>query len=102
MGIPVVELNSGYKMPVLGLGTASFTTPLADEVEAMVNAIERGYRHFDTAAQYGSEKAVGEAVAEALKRGLIKSRDELFIVSKLWANDTHADRVLPALNKTLQ
>ncbi|KAL6546260.1 Non-functional NADPH-dependent codeinone reductase 2-like [Orobanche minor] len=85
MGIPEVELNSGYKMPVLGLGTASFTTPRANEVQAMLNAIDRA-----------------RAVAEALKRGLIKSRQELFIVSKLWANDTHAHRVLPALRKTLQ
>lgn len=102
MSIPEVELNSGYKMPLLGLGTASFTTPRADEVKAMLNAIERGYRHFDTAAHYGSEEAVGEAIAEALKRGLIKSRDEVFVCSKLWASDAHADRVLPALKKSLQ
>ncbi|KAL6509513.1 Non-functional NADPH-dependent codeinone reductase 2-like [Orobanche gracilis] len=102
MGIPEVELNSGYRMPVLGLGTASYTTPRADEVQAILNAIERGYRHFDTAAQYGSEAAIGEAIAEALRRGLIKSRQELFIVSKLWVNDTHAHRVLPALQKSLQ
>ncbi|KAL8494162.1 hypothetical protein ACS0TY_025090 [Phlomoides rotata] len=102
MGIPEVELNSGYKMPLLGLGTASFTTPLVHEVQAMVHAIERGYRHFDTAAIYGSEEAVGKAIAEALKRGLIKSRSEVFVCSKLWASDTHADRVLPALKKSLQ
>ncbi|KAL8494686.1 hypothetical protein ACS0TY_025501 [Phlomoides rotata] len=102
MGIPEVELNSGYKMPLLGLGTASFTTALADEVKAMVHAIERGYRHFDTAAHYGSEEAVGKAIAEALKLGLIKSRSEVFVCSKLWASDNHADRVLLALNKSLQ
>ncbi|KAL8490272.1 hypothetical protein ACS0TY_025491 [Phlomoides rotata] len=101
MGIPEVELNSGYKMPLLGLGTASFTTSKADEVQAMLHAIERGYRHLDTAAHYGSEEAVGEAVAEAVKRGLVKSRSELFICSKLWASDNHADRVLPALKKSL-
>ncbi|KAL8464403.1 hypothetical protein ACS0TY_034072 [Phlomoides rotata] len=101
MGIPEVVLNSGYKMPLLGLGTASFTTALADEVKAMVHAIERGYRHLDTAAHYGSEEAVGLAVAEALKLGLIKSREEVFICSKLWASDAHADRVIPALKKSL-
>ncbi|KAL6503026.1 oxidoreductase activity protein [Orobanche hederae] len=68
----------------------------------MVNAIERGYRHFDTAAMYGSEEAVGLAIVEALKRGLIKSRSEIFVCTKLWASDAHADRVLPALNKSLQ
>ncbi|KAL6544801.1 hypothetical protein OROMI_023663 [Orobanche minor] len=102
MGIPEVELNSGYKMPLLGLGTASFTTSKEDEVKAMLHAIECGYRHFDTAAHYGSEEAVGEAVAEAVKRGLVKSRSELFICSKLWASDNHAERVLPALKKSLQ
>ncbi|KAL6571334.1 Non-functional NADPH-dependent codeinone reductase 2-like [Orobanche hederae] len=84
MGIPEVVLNSGYKMPVIALGTASYVTPKAEEVQAILHAIERGYRHFDTAAHYGSEAAVGEAVAEALKRGPIKSRSELFIVSKTW------------------
>ncbi|KAL8490274.1 hypothetical protein ACS0TY_025981 [Phlomoides rotata] len=102
MGIPEVELNSGYKMPLLGLGTASFTTALADEVKAMVHAIKCGYRHFDTAAHYGSEEAVGKAIAEALKLGLIKSRSEVFVCSKLWASDNHADRVLLALKKSLQ
>ncbi|KAL8552029.1 hypothetical protein ACS0TY_000911 [Phlomoides rotata] len=102
MGIPEIELNSGYKMPVIGLGTASYVTPKAEEVQAVLHAIERGYRHFDSAAHYGSEEAVGEAVAEALKRGLIKSRSELFIVSKTWHTDNHADGVVPALKKTLQ
>ncbi|KAL6344073.1 hypothetical protein AAG906_027846 [Vitis piasezkii] len=48
------------------------------------------YSCFDTAAAYGSE------------RGLIKSRDEVFITSKLWCNCNHHDLVLPALNNTLQ
>ncbi|KAL8490280.1 hypothetical protein ACS0TY_025986 [Phlomoides rotata] len=94
MGIPEVELNS--------VGTASFTTALADEVKVMVHAIERGFRHFDTAAHYGSEEAVGKAIAKALKLGLIKSRSEVFVCSKLWASDTHADRVLPAFKKSMQ
>ncbi|KAL6544800.1 hypothetical protein OROMI_023662 [Orobanche minor] len=101
MGIPDIELNSGYKMPLLGLGTATFTISKEDEVKAMLHAIEYGYRHFDTAAYYGSEEAVGEAVAEAVKRGLVKSRSELFICSKLGASDNHDDRALPALKKSL-
>ncbi|KAG8366222.1 hypothetical protein BUALT_Bualt17G0054100 [Buddleja alternifolia] len=100
--IPEIQLNSGYKMPVLGLGTATFASVKADDKKAVLQAIERGYRHFDTATHYGSEEAVGEAVAEALNRGLIQSRTELFITSKLWCSDAHADRVLPALIKTLR
>ncbi|KAK1387158.1 hypothetical protein POM88_015336 [Heracleum sosnowskyi] len=48
-----------------------------------------------------SEKDLGEAVAEAVECGIIKSRDELFITSKLWCSDAHPDRVLPALQNSL-
>ncbi|KAF2305712.1 hypothetical protein GH714_007707 [Hevea brasiliensis] len=47
--------------------------------QSVLHAIEVGYRHFDTAAVYQSEKPLGDAIAEALHRGLIKSRDELFV-----------------------
>ncbi|KAI5330601.1 hypothetical protein L3X38_029999 [Prunus dulcis] len=47
-----------------------------------MDAIEVGYHHFDTAAFYQSEQAIGRAVVQALD--LIKSRDEIFITSKLW------------------
>ncbi|RYQ95348.1 hypothetical protein Ahy_B08g090579 isoform B [Arachis hypogaea] len=67
-----------------------------------MEAIKLGYRQFDTASIYGSEQALGEAIAEALKLGLINSRDELFITSKLWLSDNHPDLVIPALCKSLQ
>ncbi|KAH7516193.1 hypothetical protein FEM48_Zijuj10G0109400 [Ziziphus jujuba var. spinosa] len=51
-------------------------------------------------AIYQSEKTLGEAISEALRLGLIKSHQELFITSKLWSSDTHHDLVLPALCKT--
>lgn len=97
-----VALNSGHKMPLIGFGTASFPPlPTNTLTPIIVEAIKVGYRHFDTAAVYRSEEALGRAVAEALEQGLIKSRDEVFITSKLWC--THADRdlVLPALRETL-
>ncbi|KAI3467457.1 hypothetical protein Pfo_024120 [Paulownia fortunei] len=97
-GTPEIQLNSGSKMPVIGLGTATFSSVKADDKQAVLQAIERGYRHFDTAAHYGSEEAVGEAI----NRGLTRSRQELFITSKLWCSDAHAERVLPALQKTLE
>ncbi|KAL8490273.1 hypothetical protein ACS0TY_025980 [Phlomoides rotata] len=102
MGIPEIELNSGYKMPAVALGTASYVTPKAEVVQAVLHAIERGYRSFDTAAHYGYEEAIGEAIAEALKCGLIESRSEVFVCSKMFACDNHADRVVPALKKILQ
>ncbi|KAK1309062.1 hypothetical protein QJS10_CPA09g00297 [Acorus calamus] len=100
-GIPQVVLNSGLKMPVIGFGTA--TMPMAsDELESnFVNAIEAGYRHFDAARIYGTEQNLGRAIKEALRRGLIKGREELFITSKLWCTHAHHDLVLPAIKETL-
>ncbi|KAI3870194.1 hypothetical protein MKX03_025790 [Papaver bracteatum] len=67
------------------MGTAENLLQGSEKVKSViVKAIEVGYRHFDTASLYQTEESVGEAVAEALQPGLIKSRDELFITSKLW------------------
>ncbi|KAL0318959.1 UNVERIFIED_CONTAM: protein REDOX 2 [Sesamum angustifolium] len=102
VGIPEVVLNSGHKMPAIGLGTGGSTLPLAEQLPLLVEAIAAGYRHFDTATLYGTEEIVGQAVAEALGRGLIKSRDELFITTKLWCTDADHDLVLPAINESLR
>jgi len=102
--IPHVVLQSSsnhQKMPVIGFGTASTSTTI-DTKEAVLEAIKLGYRHFDTASIYGSEQPLGEAIAEALQLGLIVSRDELFITSKLWCADNFPHLVLPAIHKTLQ
>ncbi|KAF9623292.1 hypothetical protein IFM89_000781 [Coptis chinensis] len=101
--VPEIILSSGHSMPLLGLGTASI--PFAeDEVvkSAILTAIKLGYRHFDTASLYRTEQPLGDAIGEALRHGLIKSRDELFITSRPWLNDNHHDRILPALQTTLQ
>ncbi|KAI3894308.1 hypothetical protein MKX03_001855 [Papaver bracteatum] len=101
--MPAVTLSSGSVMPVLGMGTAAY--PLVDSEEgklAILNAIKTGYRHFDTASVYQFEEVLGEAIAEALQLGLIKSRDELFITSKLWPCDAHPDLVVPALRNSLR
>jgi diketogulonate reductase-like aldo/keto reductase len=69
---------------------------------AVLAAIEVGFRHFDTAFMYGTEKPLGEAVAEALRRGLLQSREELFVTSKLWCSQNHPDLVLPSIRETLK
>lgn len=95
--------TSSRSIPVLGLGTAAF--PFADPQtfkEAIANAIQVGYRHFDTAAAYLTEHSLGEAISEAISLGLIKSRDELFVTSKLWLTDAHSHLVLPAIHNTLK
>jgi len=102
--VPEVALRSGdaRPMPMVGMGTAQF--PLVHEAtkNAVLAAIEVGFRHFDTAFMYGTEKPLGEAVAEALRRGLLQSREELFVTSKLWCSQNHPNLVLPSLRDTLK
>ncbi|KAK7411619.1 hypothetical protein VNO78_03054 [Psophocarpus tetragonolobus] len=96
----VLQTSSNHgNMPVIGFGSASSNT---DTKGAVLEAMKSGYRHFDTASIYGSEQAIGEAIAEAFQLGIIASRDELFITSKLWCSDNFPHLVLPALQKTLQ
>ncbi|KAK4780816.1 hypothetical protein SAY87_016922 [Trapa incisa] len=105
--IPTVELISGggYKIPLLGMGmgTATFPPTIFEATKkAILEAIKLGYRHFDTAAVYGSEEPIGQAIKEALRLGLVKSRDEFFITSKLWCTDAHPGLVKPTLRKSLE
>lgn len=89
-------------LPRIGLGTA-VQGPRPDPVRAAVlRAIQLGYRHFDTAAHYATEAPIGEAAAEAVRTGLVASREDLFVTSKVWCADAHRDRVLPALRRTLR
>ncbi|XP_059452857.1 non-functional NADPH-dependent codeinone reductase 2-like [Corylus avellana] len=103
--IPEVVLSSSSDskgMPVIGFGTAADSIDGATLKSAVLEAIKLGYRHFDTASAYGSEQALGEAIAQALTLGLVSSREELFITSKLWPSEAHPDLVLPALQKSVQ
>ncbi|HWA81804.1 MAG TPA: aldo/keto reductase [Fimbriimonadaceae bacterium] len=84
--VPHRTLASGARIPGIGLGTFGSDRYSAQEVaRAVAGAAEAGYRHFDCAAVYGNEKAVGAALASC---GI--SRDELWITSKVW-NDRHDD-----------
>ena len=58
-----------------------------------------GYRHFDTAMIYGSEEAVGRALNQAMKEGMIE-REGIFLTSKLWGRDHHDP--VSALKQTLR
>lgn len=80
-----VKLNTGAKLPMVGFGV--FRVPEHDVCrQAVLDAIRAGYRLIDTAAAYKNEKAVGEAVREAIAEGIV-TRQELFITSKLWLQD---------------
>ncbi|KAK7291333.1 hypothetical protein RIF29_06390 [Crotalaria pallida] len=101
--VPNVVLNSGHKIPNIGYGTGTVPLPPYEELfSAFTEAIQVGYRHFDTAAYYGSEEALGHAIAHALEQGVIKSRSEIFVTTKLWCTDANPGLVIPALKKSLE
>ncbi|KAL6838329.1 hypothetical protein ACP4OV_031833 [Aristida adscensionis] len=103
--VPEVALRSGNArpMPAIGMGTAAYPlVPAEATTNAVLAAIEAGFRHFDTAAAYRTEKPLGDAVAEAVRRGLLPSREAVFVTSKLWCTQCHPDLVLPSLRETLQ
>lgn len=80
--IPTVTLNNGIEMPRIGYGVFRMKDPEECE-EAVVQAIQSGYRLIDTAAAYENEEAVGRAI-----RRCGVPREELFITTKLWITDT--------------
>ncbi|MGG4340844.1 aldo/keto reductase [Paenibacillus lautus] len=83
-------LNNGVKMPWLGLGV--WKTKEGEEViQSVKSAIAAGYRSIDTAAVYGNEEGVGQAIRES---GV--SRDELFITTKVWNADQGYEKTLQA------
>lgn len=102
--IPELTVGACEKgMPVIGMGTsADPPSDLETTVAAVVEAIKAGYRHFDTAFAYGSEKALGIGIGKALELGLIKSRHQLFITTKLFACFAERDQVVPAIKLSLQ
>ena len=80
--IPTITLNNGVKMPAIGYGVFRMKDPAECE-EAVVQAIQNGYRLIDTAAAYENEEAVGRAI-----RRCGVPREELFVTTKLWITDT--------------
>lgn len=93
---PTIILNNGVAMPILGLGTWQ-SADGAEAVEAVKAALEVGYRHIDTAAAYGNEESVGQAIRES---GI--PREEIFVTTKLWTNDQGYDSALRAFDASLK
>lgn len=93
--IPSLTLNNGTSIPQLGFGV--FQIEPEDTRQAVLTALETGYRHIDTAEMYGNEKEVGQAVRDS---GL--PREEVFVTSKL-NNGFHArDAALTAFDRSLE
>ncbi len=92
---PTISLNNGVEIPQLGFGV--FQIDPEDTVAAVGKALDVGYRHIDTAAMYGNEKEVGQAIHDS---GL--ARDDVFVTSKL-NNDAHGyDEALAAFDASLE
>ena len=79
-----VTLNSGYEMPIIGLGTWTLDD---DEAENSVyHALKSGMRLIDTARYYGNEVGVGRGLKKAIEEGIV-SREEVFLTSKIYGGD---------------
>ena len=89
-------LNNGVKIPIIGFGT--WQTPDGDIAKHAVEvALNAGYRHIDTAAAYGNEKSVGQAIKNS---GI--NRHDLFITTKLWNTDHGYKSAKAAIDRSLQ
>jgi diketogulonate reductase-like aldo/keto reductase len=88
-----MTLNNGVEMPALGLGV--FQTPPGETRDAVRAALNSGYRLIETAAAYGNERQVGEAVHESHI-----SRVEVFLETKIWISDYGFEKTLHAFEKS--
>ena len=93
--VPLIDLNDGNRIPQLGFGV--FQIDRSETVEAVVYALEVGYRHIDTAEMYGNEREVGEAIRQS---GL--DRGDVFVTSKLNNGAHDPDDARRAFDGTLE
>ena len=91
-----VTLNSGYEMPILGLGMFSLSDSEAED--STYWALKYGFRLIDTARIYGNEEAVGRGLQRAIDEGIV-TREEVFITTKMWTSDY--DKPEEAINASL-
>jgi len=91
-----VKLNNGVEIPILGFGVFQITDPAECE-RCVVEAIQTGYRHIDTAASYQNEEAVGRGIRQS---GV--AREKLFITTKLWIQSDGYEGTLNAFENSLQ
>jgi 2,5-diketo-D-gluconate reductase A len=91
-----IVLNNGVEMPILGFGVFQIED-LAECERSVRDAIDVGYRLVDTAASYGNEEAVGNAI----KTGGVP-RNELFVTTKLWIADTGYEKTKKAFDRSMK
>ncbi len=91
-----VKLNNGVEIPILGFGVFQIADPVECE-RSVIDAIQVGYRHIDTAASYMNEEAVGKGIKQS---GV--PREELFITTKLWIQSNGYENTLKAFDRSLK
>ena len=91
-----VKLNNGVEIPILGFGVFQITDP-SECVRSVVDAIQTGYRHIDTAASYQNEEAVGRGIKQSSV-----AREKLFITTKLWIQGNGYEGTLKAFENSLK
>ncbi|WP_260619301.1 aldo/keto reductase [Enterococcus faecalis] len=94
-----ITLNNDVEMPQLGFGV--YQIPLEETAEAVYQAIKAGYRLIDTASIYGNEKETGEGIKRAINEDLV-TRDELFIISKLFILQASEDKAKETIEHSLK
>lgn len=97
--IPSVTLANGYKMPMFALGT--YLSKPGEVEKAVMDAIDLGYRHIDTAFFYENEHEIGTAIQAKIEDGTVK-REDLFVTTKLWNNRHKEKDVVPICKKSLE
>jgi len=99
MTVPHISFNDDREMPQLGLGTYKLND---DEcIRVVREAIELGYRHFDTATLYKNEEALGTALNQAIDAGDV-TREDLFITSKVWHSHHGAQKAEQAFQESME
>jgi len=91
-----VKLNNGVEIPILGFGVFQITDPAECE-RSVVDAIQTGYSHIDTAASYQNEEAVGRGIKQS---GV--AREKLFITTKLWIQSNGYEGTIKAFEDSLK
>jgi diketogulonate reductase-like aldo/keto reductase len=91
-----VKLNNGVEIPILGFGVFQITDPAECE-RSVIDAVETGYTHIDTAASYQNEEAVGLGIK---KCGVV--REKLFVTTKLWIQSSGYEGTKQAFERSLK